>query len=410
MLKKSIYYFFVMVLVANMAGALSACDNQGKNHHHKNSISIITTGEISRVNDSVVTVRDFDFRLDSAVVSLRGAQGSSRDLHRGMVVTVKGTVSLESHSGQADSIDYQTLATGPITAVYADELRLQLENQVIWLNANTVFQGTNLASLRAGDIIEVNGYLADDGIHATYIRLLPLATGKTVLTGIISNLDTAAMTFTLGQALVDYSAATLGKLPAGGLQNGLLVNVTATRASDRLYASRILVMARPGGAPTPGGGPYPGNDNVSLIDPTSAPPAAAGNGLPSGTPTTLPPAAEKLLLDGFVLAINDDGSLRIGDVLIYTDDATVLNNGGATDLRLGSYLRIEASLTNDGRWLADIITLPIEATAEEPSEPEDANQTGAGVTVSDGENSCDPHQGDAREHDRAQGESSGPRE
>ncbi len=357
MLQKTLFHLLYALL---MVGLGSGCDHATSHQHGQKPFPVVTSGQITQITGHSLTVRGYTFDAAQSKILVRGTDGSLDDLKPGMVVTVKGTVSLRDNTGVAQSIDYQTLAVGPVSAIFPDEKRITVLDQPVWLADSTLYQGTSLGTLAIGDILEINGFLGEDGIHATYIKLSQGSLSRTItITGVINSLDPAAMTFLLGSLPVNYSNAQLAKSPAGGLQDGLLITVSGIRLGDVLMANHIKVLARLGGDIDNGNGPHLGNDNISVIDvPVSGSGSGSGSGVGLGDTSNAPIQTPDIaLLEGIIRAINPDGSIVVGDTLIVLDAATLINSGNFSELGIGTFVSVAAHRGVDGAWLADIINI-----------------------------------------------------
>jgi hypothetical protein len=123
--------------------------------------------------------------------------------------------------------------------------------QTVLTDADTSFDdnisGASLAGLNAGDIVEVSGMRRADGdIQATRIEAKPAGTVFEV-TGVASNVDTAAHKLSVNALVVDYSAATVRDFPNGQPNNGDLVEAkgNAVNASGELVASSLELKRDP---------------------------------------------------------------------------------------------------------------------------------------------------------------------
>jgi len=142
--------------------------------------------------------------------------------------------------GAIDSID---LAGSSFTAVG------QTIEVVASGDGATMFEGVDgLAALKVGDLVEVHGTLDASGhIVATRVELKPADGVVRVRTsGVVSNLDTSAKTFTLGAFTIDYSMATLVP-PDATLANGVRVFVFSDQlpTAGTLAAKAIRVARMP---------------------------------------------------------------------------------------------------------------------------------------------------------------------
>ena len=87
---------------------------------------------------------------------------------------------------------------------------------------------------------------ANGVIQASYIELKSglLAGSSIELKGTITGLNTAVKTFSIGALTVDYSIASLSDLPAGGIANGIFVEVSGSGSNYTLGASPIFKAAK----------------------------------------------------------------------------------------------------------------------------------------------------------------------
>ncbi len=198
------------------------------------------SGVISSLNGHSVTVNGVTYTLNGTTITSNGTQGSQTDLSAGMVVDVQGSVNSDGTTGDATSVAYNDELEGVVLenaiAGGATTGNLNVMGQTVAVTATTVFESSvagisSVDQLAAGNVVEVSGYPDGSGaIQATFIEVksAALGAGDTIeLKGVVSNLDTSAMTFTLGSLTVDYSAA--GQVPAD-LADGMYVQVDSTLA------------------------------------------------------------------------------------------------------------------------------------------------------------------------------------
>jgi len=175
-----------------------------------------------------ITVGGIDFNVDSASITINGTPATPNDLKPGMVVTVNGTIDDSSGTGIADEVRFESLVRGPVQNVDAAQGILVVFGQPLFVTTGTVFEGTSLATLQLGTVLEVSG-LTNTGGDVTATRVLAVTqAGGFVLRGLVRNLDTVARTFQIRRVLVDFSRATTLGAPAGGLADGQLVRIATT--------------------------------------------------------------------------------------------------------------------------------------------------------------------------------------
>lgn len=175
--------------------------------------SIVVNGV--RYDDSVATITD-----DS------GASGSSEQLQLGVTVEVQGDDIVTPAEGlptsTARSVTFRSEIKGPISAVGADTLIVL--GQTVQVGPSTVFDlnlPNGLSSLSVGGLVEVYGFVDANGVYQA-TRLEGEASASVYkIRGPISDVNTAAKTFRIGLATIDYSAINLN----AALVNGQTVRV-----------------------------------------------------------------------------------------------------------------------------------------------------------------------------------------
>ena len=162
--------------------------------------SIIVNGV--RYDDSAASVSDDD-----------GNRSTSSSLKLGVVVEVESddvtTPATGLPTANARSVVFRSEIKGPASAINLTAGTLTVLGQTVEINAATVFeQGlTNgLASLSAGDLVEVYGFVDAAGVYrATRIEREDSASSYKIR-GQLSALNSTARTFQIGAAVIDYSA------------------------------------------------------------------------------------------------------------------------------------------------------------------------------------------------------------
>ena len=190
-----------------------------------------------------IIVNDVTFDVDSASVVVDGAPADTSALKLGMVVEVRGTIDASSATGVASSVEFDDDLQGPVEAVDVGQSTIVVLGQLVIVTDATVFDGTTLATLAVGDVIEVSGFVDGEGnVRATRIELEDEAESFE-LKGLIADLDADARTFRIGGQLIDYGDAEIENAP-GGLANDLFVEVHAQGAptGGTLIATKVEVQ------------------------------------------------------------------------------------------------------------------------------------------------------------------------
>lgn len=306
-------WFLALLLVALAA----ACGGNGSSTSGsattaKNSSTGVITGFGS------VFVNGVEFNTARTSVSINGVSGKESELKVGMVVKVDGTINGDGRSGNATSINFSAEAEGPISDINLATNTLTVLGQTISIDGNTIFEGaTGLSDLAVGDYIEVSGFRNASGIVASRIEKKTVGSSHNSIQikGIISNLDAAAHTFTLGTLTVDYGS--LNPFPA--LSNGLWVEVKANATPDP--ATNILNATK-----------------IEIEDIAST----EGN-----------QAEVEGYISGFKDAAND---FNVAGQAVHVASNTVYESGAESDLKDGIKIEAEGVVTN-GVLLASKVTV-----------------------------------------------------
>lgn len=311
-------------------GALTSCGNENQS---------TAGGGIGGTGISVGTITGFgsvfvngvEFDTSGASITVDGTPASESDLGIGMVVAVEGTFDDNGLTGKADRITYEPLVKGPVDEIDLDEESLVVLGRTIRTNDDTVFEGFELEVLVEGNIVEVSGFMSSDGIiRATRIEFESPAfipgTTELEITGIVENLDEAAGTFRIGDQVIDFSDAELDDLPDGALENGSLVEVESAEE----ISGGVLVAGR-----------VRGLESV-LAD----------------------FAGFYVEMEGVVTEFTSPGNFQMNGIPVVTNDATVYENGSASDIAVDVRLEVEGILDADGVLHASEIEFAIEGNVE----------------------------------------------
>lgn len=200
------------------------------------------TGNISGFGS--VIVNGVRYESDAATVSKEGKVATQNELKAGEVVTLRAETGADGVP-HAKTIEQGRLVQGTVTLVDTVASTLTIAGILVQVTPETLFDPAitgGLAGIAVGDRIEVHGFAGTNGTAtATRIEKPDAGDLEIEVTGKINSLDTSAKRFTVGTQVVDYAAATLVRLPAAGLVDGLLVEVKGTTllADGALQAARV---------------------------------------------------------------------------------------------------------------------------------------------------------------------------
>ncbi|MBN8487892.1 MAG: hypothetical protein J0M20_09255 [Burkholderiales bacterium] len=212
-------------LVGCGGGGGGGADDSG-NTGGSNPVVSFTSGAISGFGSIIVNGVRFD---DSAASILddKGGRLSRDDLHLGAQVEIEGG-SIDRSSGRATALTIRVGSElkGSVTAVNLGAQSLELLGQTVLVTSTTVFDdslGGGLSAIRVGQLIEVHArYDAAQGAYVASRIEREDSSNEFKLRGMVSALDSAAKTFRIGSAVINFAAVT--SVPAG-LADGAWIRV-----------------------------------------------------------------------------------------------------------------------------------------------------------------------------------------
>ena len=226
-----------LLLGAGLAAMAYGCGSTGGGI----SGTSLVSGPIEGFGSVVVDGIAFD--TTTATVLFEGNTADLDALDLGMVVVVRGSVAADRRSGRADVVAADHLLFGTVDGVNRADASFAALSQLVLTDSRTVFAGTSIAVLEAGDHVEVFGFVdADGAIRATRVARVDELT-EIEITGVISQLDLGGSTFRIGALTVEFEPEVVENPPPGGLADGLLVEVEtdAQPVDDRIVATGIEV-------------------------------------------------------------------------------------------------------------------------------------------------------------------------
>jgi hypothetical protein len=215
------------VLVTACGGSGSGGDDDsGSQPPTSAARTVFVTGAITGFGSVLVNGVRYD--TESAEVRIEDRPGSALELQVGEVVRMKAEID-GGGVARARSIDQDHLIQGPVQAIDLASGTITVSGQAVTVDADTLFDDSiptrSLAGIGVGDVIEIHGFASADGARATRVERAGAGETEVEVTGLITNLDAAALRFHVGALVVDYSGATLDDFGAAGLAAGQLVEV-----------------------------------------------------------------------------------------------------------------------------------------------------------------------------------------
>ncbi|NNF61716.1 MAG: hypothetical protein HKN06_10380 [Gammaproteobacteria bacterium] len=298
-----------------------------------------------------IFVNGVRYDTSSAVFTIDDAPGSEADLAVGKIVTVVGVIDEDGENGTADEVTFDDEVEGPIDSIDVAGGTLVVLGQTVLVNAETQFDDSivpnGLEGLSEGQVVEVSGFVGADGsITATHIELTDDTEFE--VTGVVSGLDTAAMTFLLNDLVVDYSGATLEEFPDGQIEDGMRVEAEGTMfgAAGELIASTVE---------------FEEDDFLSGDDDDDG--------------------DTEIEIEGLITRFVSATDFDVSGFPVTTDDSTEYENGSASDLAEDVRIEVEGVRDEAGVLVAEEVSFrPVaEIEIEAPVDAVDAE--GGSVTV-----------------------------
>lgn len=268
-----------------------------------------------------IFVNDVEFDIRSAQISVNGTVMTESDLGVGQIVNVSGLIDSDGVNGSADSVVFEANVVGPIEAVDAAQGTLVVLGQSISTDASTIFElGADppvIGSLAVGDVVEISGFVGAGGVVAA-TRVERDAGAEYRVRGLASNVDTAAMTFSINGLALDYGSAVLiENFPSGQPANGddVIAVGHALGPSGELLVERLRLRDRVGGGHS----------------------------------------GEEAEVEGLITRFVSPSDFDVAGVRVATTTSTVYEGGNAGDLMLNVKVQAEGRFGSSGVIVADKI-------------------------------------------------------
>ncbi|MBQ0942186.1 hypothetical protein KAK07_02425 [Ideonella sp. 4Y16] len=222
-------------------GGGGGTDDSGHNGGSNSAVSF-TSGVISGFGSIIVNGVRFD---DSAATVLddKGGRLSRDDLHLGSQVEIEGG-SIDRNSGRATALTIRigSELKGRVTAVNLGAQSISMLGQTVLVTSNTVFDdslGGGFSAISVGQLLEVHArFDATQGAYVASRIERESSSSEFKLRGVVADLDTTAMTFRIGSAVINYASVTA--VPAT-LANGawIRVRVQPTQVAGQWVATAL---------------------------------------------------------------------------------------------------------------------------------------------------------------------------
>ncbi len=344
---------------------LSACGGGGSGAGTTATASSASVGAITGFGS--VFVNGVEFDTAQANILIDGVPATEADLAVGMVAEIQG--SDNGTTGAALSINVSDELEGVVQSnsipAAGNTGTLVVMGQTITVNANTLFDSkvsgvTTIDQIAPGHIVEISGYSDGTGTAfatrvevkapdlATY--LIDHADGVEVK-GLVSTLDAAAQTFTIGSMPVSYAGAVVDS------------NVTL---ADNLYVEV---------------------KSVAGIDGTGTLVASKLELEDEGVKGRQGKENEELEMEGMISSAYDGSGFGIDGTSVLVTTTTELDGGATSSLLAGTKVEVEGTFNAQGQLVATKIGFEDEGDTELSGTVSNIVTTGVNsgtVTLQDG--------------------------
>jgi len=331
----------LLAAAMTLALGVTACGGGGSSNP-ASSVSPSSVGVITGFGS--VFVNGVEYDTSGSSIQRDGVPSSESDLGVGMVVEVRG--SDDGTNGVAQSIEANDEMEGIVLAnniaAGTNTGTLDIMGQTVTVTADLIFESkvpgiSSIDQVAVDTIVEVSGFSNGSGnVTATRIEvkatdlstyLIDHADGIEVK-GLISTLNTGAMTFRLGNLTVDYTGAMLDM--DRDLADGLYVEVKSVAGIDSnstLVASKVELE-------NDGKAGHQGDKD------------------------------EEFEIRGLIATGFDGTAFILDGTRILVDDRTELDDMSTSNLTSGKEVEVEGRFDANGDLLAREISMETEVDAE----------------------------------------------
>ena len=293
-----------------------------------------------------VIVNGVRYSTTSASFTIDDAVGIQSDLKIGQIVTLK-TKTDDSGKTEATEVIFDDDVEGPITSIDLANNTLVVLGQTVLVDSATVFDNNimpaSLDGLTIGDIVEVSGlYNADNALIASFIEI-ESTQSEFEVHGIVTNLDTTAMTFMINDLSVDYSQAILKDFDSAMLSDGNYVEVKGSTLTNNVLVATEVELEE-------------NDDKISDSD-------------------------DEAEIEGFITQFTSAQSFSVAGVPVISTADTVYEDGASSDLALNVRVEVEGLFNENGQLVADEIQFKLDADIEISSSLDSIDITNNTITI-----------------------------
>lgn len=309
--------------------------------------SVFVAGPINSFGS--IVVNGVHYATTGAEILVDDEVATEEELRVGQIVRISATA--DGSEVTANTVSYDDNVEGPIESIDAAAGFMVVLGQTVLVRSTTSFDNDisprSLEGLSVDAIVEISGYInSNREIVATRIELDDDDDDFEV-TGYVTNLDTAAMTFDINALTVDYSQATFEDFGGNDISEDDLVEVEGAQ-----FGAVGEFVAR----------------EVELED------EFIGDG------------ADDIEIEGFITRFASSTDFDVAGIPATTTSTTRFEDGTQADLGLDVLIEIEGSLDSNGVLVAEDVEFevdgPIKIEAAVERVDNDADEiTLLGITV-----------------------------
>jgi Domain of unknown function (DUF5666) len=232
-------------LMAGVLGPalLSACGGGGDSATASGAESY-TSGPISGLGSIIVGGVRFEDNSARVEDDDDGSSHSRSVLKLGMVVEVSSS-SIDDSTGRAVAglIRFGSELKGPVASIDPAAQTLRVLDQTVEVRAETVFDVAlvgGFAALAVNQILEIHALFDSATGHYLATRIeLEDNTSEYRLRGLVSQLDSSAQTFHIGDAVINYASADMRDAPALADGQRVRVRLQTAQVNGQWVATRV---------------------------------------------------------------------------------------------------------------------------------------------------------------------------
>jgi len=284
----------------------------------------VSAGTVTEIGS--ISVNGVKFDTGSATFDIDDSPGSLDDLSVGDYVIVSYDPAVSSTVARTVYAD--EAVEGRVDSVNTVTGKLVVAGQTVWIDANTSFgDGISPAALDSlvGQFVEISG-LFDAALEIRATRIELSTDEEAEVHGLVSSLDTGAMTFQINALKVDYSSADTSDLPGAVPAAGVFVEAKGAISGGVMSATKV----------EPDSPDVSADDRLDIDESDEV----------------------EIEIEGFITRFGSDTDFDVAGFPVVTTASTTFEGGDASDLAEDVKVEVEGdSLNAAGALVADKIDI-----------------------------------------------------